>query len=98
MRQSDIHTDGCWQPGGAQGAAADVLRDGERYLLAIYTSGKEWEIHSVSAVIDASVPVHGLFFNDPAGDAWGVWDWSDVEWFTPVADLHFPEVTNANDD
>jgi hypothetical protein len=76
-----------WQPGGAQGNLDQVFFDGDQYIFAVRMAGDFWEFHVVIARCDSEIPVS---FDDPQGDCWGDWDWTDVEWFIPANSIDLP--------
>lgn len=91
--RQDIHSDGSvelqqrWQPGGAQGNSDQVFVDGDQYLFAIRLATDHWEYHIVIANCDSE---SRLYWETPAGDAWGAFDWTDVEWFVSCNDFDLP--------
>lgn len=85
-----------WHPGPAQGndpvARGDVLV-GDRFLVLVGCIENRMAGIYERTYWDATVIVATeTGWDDAEGDAWGAWDWSDVEWFVKLDKENLPPI------
>lgn len=61
------------------GFARPHMLVGDRFLIAVPLHANSGGGYELSVIVADETG-----FNDAEGDAWGAWDWSDVEWYVPL--------------
>lgn len=81
-----------WQLGPANGNDPVVKGEvyaGDRFLVLVcvhvrHSKAYHWDAHVITATESG--------WDDPDGDTWGAWSWSDVEYFIKLDESNLPLV------
>lgn len=84
----------CWHPGPANGndpCERDLVEVGDRLLVLIAVVSNRmsepktyWDAHVITATETG--------WDDPDGESWGAWDWSDVWWYMELTKSNMPQL------